>query len=67
MGYTSGANKAFHIKTVVRVVLELVKEELTDALPSFRDDLYKFGAAVGVAQCGSLRGAEVLTMDLAGM
>ncbi len=66
MGYTSGANKAFQIKTVVRV-LELVKEEAIDAVPGFRDDLYKFGAAVVVAQCGSLRGPEVLTMDLAGM
>lgn len=66
MGYTSGANRAFQIKTVVRI-LEMVKEEAAESLPGPRDELFKFGAAVAVAQCGSLRGPEVLTMDLAGM
>jgi hypothetical protein len=66
MGYTSEANKALRIQAVVRV-LELVKEEIQDAPPGLARDLYKFGAAVAVAQCGSLRGPEVLTMDLAGM
>ncbi len=66
MGYTSGANRAFSIKTVVRI-LEMVKEEAMEAFPGHRDELFKFGAAVVVAQCGSLRGPEVLTMDLAGM
>ncbi len=66
MGYTSGANRAFHIKTVVRM-LEMVKEEAEEAAPGQRDNLMKFGAGMVVAQCGSLRGPEVLTMDLAGM
>ena len=66
MGYSTRANKAFLIKTVVRL-LEMVKEEAEDSPPLVRDDLFKFGAAVVVAQCGSLRGPEVLTMDLAGM
>ena len=66
MGYTSAANWAFNIKTVVRI-MELVKEEASDSPPGMSNDLYKFGAAVVVAQCGSLRGPEVLTLDLAGM
>jgi hypothetical protein len=66
MGYSTRANKALLIKTVVHL-LEMVKEEAEDAPASVRDELYKFGAAVVVAQCGSLRGQEVLTMDLAGM
>ena len=66
MGYTSGANKALRIAAVVRL-LELVKEEAEEAPPGYATDLYKFGAAVVVAQCGSLRGPEVLTLDLAGL
>ena len=66
MGYTSEANKALRISAVVRV-LELAKEEAEEAPPGWAADIYKFGAAVVVAQCGSLRGPEVLTMDLAGM
>jgi hypothetical protein len=60
------ANKALRIQTVVRL-LELVKEEAEDSPLGSRNGLYKFGAAVVVAQCGSLRGPEVLTMDLAGL
>ena len=66
MGYTSEANKALQISKVVRV-LELAKEEAEEAPPGWAADIYKFGAAMVVAQCGSLRGPEVLTMDLAGM
>ena len=66
MGYTSTANKALRIMTVVRL-LEMVKEEAEEAPPGFADNLYKFGAAMVVAQCGSLRGLEILTMDLAGL
>lgn len=66
MGYSTRSNKAFLIRTVVRL-LELVKEEAEEASPTVSNDLYKFGAAVVVAQCGSLRGPEVLTMDLAGL
>lgn len=66
MGYSSEANKALRIKAVVRI-LELVKEEMEDAPQWHADQLTKFGTAVVVAQCGSLRGPEVLTMDLAGM
>lgn len=66
MGYSTTANKALRIGVVVRL-LEVVKEEAEEAPGGFADVLYKFGAAVVVAQCGSLRGPEVLTMDLAGM
>ena len=66
MGYSTEANKSLRIQTVVRI-LELVKEEAEDSPPALARDLFKFGAAVVVAQCGSLRGPEVLTMDLAGM
>ena len=66
MGYTTEANRALRIQTVVRV-LELVKEEAEESPPGLAGELYKFKAAVVVAQCGSLRGPEVLTMDLAGM
>ena len=66
MGYTSEANRALRIQAVVRV-LELVKEEAEASPIGLARDLYKFGAAVAVAQCGSLRGPEVLTLDLAGM
>ncbi len=60
MGYTTMANKALRIQTVVRL-LELVKEEAEDLPVGSRDGLYKFGAAVVVAQCGLLCGPEVLT------
>ena len=66
MGYSTTANKALRIGVVVRL-LEVVKEEAEEAPGGFADVLYKFGAAMVVAQCGSLRGPEVLTMDLAGM
>ena len=66
MGYTSEANRALCIQSVVRM-LELVKEEAELSPMGSARELYKFGAAVVVAQCGSLRGPEVLTMDLAGM
>jgi hypothetical protein len=66
MGYTSAANRAFNIKTVVRI-LELVKEEASNLPPGVSNNLYKFGAAVVVAQCGLLQGPEVLTLDLAGL
>lgn len=66
MGYTTEANRALRIQTIVRM-LELVKEEAEESPPGLAGDLFKFGAAVAVAQCGSLRGPEVLTMDLAGM
>ncbi len=66
MGYTSGANKALRIATVVRL-LGLVREEAEEAPPGYATDLYKFGAAVVVAQRGSLRGPETLTLDLSGL
>ncbi len=66
MGYTTEANKALRIDAVVKL-LELVREDAEEAPPGYAADLYKFGAAVVVAQCGSLRGPEVLTMDLSGL
>ncbi len=39
MGYTSGANRAFQIKTVVRII-ELVKEEAAESPPGTRDELF---------------------------
>ncbi len=66
MGYSTEANKALRIQAVVRI-LDMVRDEASEAPPGYARDLYKFGAAVVVAQCGSLRGPEVLTMDLAGM
>ena len=66
MGYSTESNKALRIQAVVRL-LAMVREEASDSPPSYARDLYKFGAAVVTAQCGSLRGPEVLTMDLAGM
>lgn len=66
MGYSTKANKSLHIQAVVRI-LKLVKEEADDSPPALARELYKFGAAVVVAKCGSLRGPEILTLDLAGM
>ena len=66
MGYTTEANKALRIDAVVKL-LELVREDAEEAPPGYVADLYKLGAAIVVAQCGSLRGPEVLTMDLSGL
>ena len=66
MGYVTEANKALHVKVVVKM-LELIKVEVTTQTPRVANEMWKVGAAMAVAQMGSLRGPEVFMLDLAGI
>ncbi len=66
MGYATKADRALHINIILRL-LELVIEEASMSSDLVESELYKFGAAIVAAICGSLRGPEVFKMDLAGL
>jgi hypothetical protein len=66
MGYATKADKALHINVVVRM-LELVREEAEGANQALANEYYKFGTAVVVGICASLRGPDIFKMDLAGI
>ena len=66
MGYVTEANKALHIKVVIKM-LDLIKVEVTTQTPEVANEMWKVGAAMAVAQMGSLRGPEVFMLDLAGI
>jgi hypothetical protein len=66
MGHASKANRALSIAIVLRI-LELVKEEIASGNQETTREYIKFGAAIVVAICGSLRGPEVFKLDLAGL
>ena len=48
-------------------MLELIKVEVTTQTPRVANEMWKVGAAMAVAQMGSLRGPEVFMLDLAGI
>jgi len=62
----SEADRPVHIKTVV-TLLEMIKDKATFQSGYDTRELWKVGAAIAVAQMGSLRGPEVLMLDLAGI
>ena len=66
MGWVSQQNKPFG-KGVIGTLLELVEEEMMEHEGRIRGEYVKFGAAVALAVCASLRGPEVFLLDLAGM
>ena len=66
MGYVTEANKTLHIK-VVLTMLDLLKVEAVTQTPRVANEMWKVGAAMAVAQMGSLRGPEVFMLDLAGI
>ena len=66
MGYATKANKALHINVILRL-LELVHKEAEEAEQSLANEYFKFGAAVVVGVCASLRGPDIFKMDLAGI
>ena len=66
MGWVSQQNKPFG-RGVVNALLELVEEELLELEGRLYGEYVKFGAAVAVALCASLRGPEVFLLDLAGL
>ena len=60
------ANKPLHIKILLKV-LDKIKEEAAHQPWELAKELIKVGAALTVAQAGSLRGPEVFQLDLAGI
>ena len=66
MGFVSEANKPLHIKAVTKV-LGMIKQEVLTQPPYIAREMLKVGAAIATAQSGSLRGPEVLMLDLAGI
>ena len=66
MGWVSQQNKPFG-KGVIGALLELVEEEMVEHEGRIQGEYVKFGAAVALAVCASLRGPEVFLLDLAGM
>ena len=66
MGVQSEADKPLHIKTVV-TLLNMIKDEANKQSGPEARELWKVGAAIAVAQMGSLRGPEVFMLDLAGI
>jgi len=66
MGVQSEADKPVHIKTVI-ALLRMIKEDAISQAGAEARELWKVGAAIAVAQMGSLRGPEVFMLDLAGI
>lgn len=66
MGYATKANRSLTTKTIVRL-LELIKQEALAEVPQVAREYWKVGAAIALAICGSLRGPEILRLDLAGL
>eukprot|EP00585_Thalassiosira_rotula_P014748 CAMPEP_0196174328 /NCGR_PEP_ID=MMETSP0911-20130528/7356_1 /TAXON_ID=49265 /ORGANISM="Thalassiosira rotula, Strain GSO102" /LENGTH=146 /DNA_ID=CAMNT_0041441689 /DNA_START=594 /DNA_END=1034 /DNA_ORIENTATION=+ len=66
MGIQSEANKPVCIRTVI-TLLKMIKEEAMAKEGDEAKELWKVGAAIAVAQMGSLRGPEVFMLDLAGI
>ncbi len=66
MGYVSQRNQPLGVGVVAKM-LELVKNELEEQDDWVAREYCKFGAAVALAMCGSLRGPEVFLLDLAGL
>jgi hypothetical protein len=66
MGYMSQRNQPLTVG-VIPLLLNMVKEEAEDNEERVAAEFVKFGAAVALATCGSLRGPEVFLLDLAGL
>ena len=66
MGYASQSNRPLHIKTIVRV-LDSMEEQIPSCSVEMGRQLVKVGAAIVTALAGSLRGPEVLMLDLGGI
>ena len=68
MGVQLEADKPVHIRTVI-ALLKMINEEAMSKEGSEARELWKWkvGAAIAVAQMGSLRGPEVFMVDLAGI
>jgi len=66
MGYMSQRNQPLSVG-VIPLLLDMVKEEAEDNEERVAAKFVKFGAAVALATCGSLRGPEVFLLDLAGL
>ena len=66
MGYVSQRNQPLSAG-IIPLLLDMVKEEAGDNEERVAAEFIKFGAAVALATCGSLRGPEVFLLDLAGL
>ena len=66
MGKETNAQKALPIQATV-AVLDRIKRVAPTKPKSVRHQLWKVGAAIATAQVCSLRGPEVLLLDLAGL
>ncbi len=66
MGYTTKGNQLLSTNTILKVLALLKREAEVESPPIARECL-KVGAAIALALCASLRGHEVLLLDLAGL
>jgi hypothetical protein len=66
MGYASKANCSLSSRTIVKL-LDMIQKEAEEEEPLVAREYLKVGAAIAVAVCASLRGPEVLQLDLAGL
>ena len=66
MGYVSQRNQPLG-PGVIPLLLQMVQEEAEGEEAGVSAGLIKFGTAVALATCASLRGSEVFLLDLAGL
>ena len=66
MGYLTKANKALYVKVVVKI-LNMIKAEAIFHPGNIGREMLKVGTAMAVTHMGSLRGPEVLMLDLVGI
>ncbi len=64
MGYVSCRNQPLG-PGIVAKILDMIKWEIEDLNGRIQGDFVKYGAAVALATCASLRGPEVFLLDLA--
>ncbi len=66
MGYATKGNHLLTSNTIHKV-LALLKQEAEVEPPPIAREYLKVGAAIALATCASLRGPEVLLLDLTGL
>jgi hypothetical protein len=66
MGYTTKGNQSLSTNTILKV-LALLKKEAEVESPPIAGEYLNVGAEIALTVCASLRGPEVLLLDLAGL
>jgi hypothetical protein len=66
MGYATKSNSSL-VNNTINKLLSLLQQEAEAEVPHVAREYWKVGAAIALAVCPSLRGPEVLLLDLAGL